>query len=56
MKHQIVGNRLSLIVAVLALTVAGSAQQISILANPVVTGKGTVGNIPMWDTTSDIVN
>jgi hypothetical protein len=25
-------------------------------ANPTVTGKGTVGNIPMWDTTSDIIN
>lgn len=25
-------------------------------ANPAVTGKGTAGNIPMWDTTSDIIN
>ena len=25
-------------------------------ANPAVTGKGTVGNIPMWDSTSDIIN
>jgi hypothetical protein len=25
-------------------------------ANPTVTGKGTAGNIPVWDTTSDIVN
>ena len=25
-------------------------------SNPDVTGKGTVGNIPMWDTASDIVN
>jgi hypothetical protein len=56
MKQEIVRNRLSLIVAVLALTVAGSAQKVSPLANPAVTGKGTAGNIPMWDTTSDIVN
>src|SRR5690349_15906752 len=25
-------------------------------AHPAVTGLGTVGNIPMWDTTSDIIN
>ena len=56
MKLEIVGTRLSLIVVVLALTATGSAQQISPLVNPVVTGKGTVGNIPMWDTTSDIIN
>jgi hypothetical protein len=56
MKHEIVGIRLSMTVAVLAWTVAGSAQQTSNIANPAVTGKGTVGNIPMWDTTSDIVN
>src|SRR5580700_5907033 len=55
MKHEIVQIRLSLTVAVLALTVAGSAQVLP-LANPAVTGKGTVGNIPMWDTTSDIIN
>jgi hypothetical protein len=56
MKHQIVGIRLRLIIAILALCVAGSAQQTSPLANPAVTGKGTVDFIPMWDTTSDIVN
>lgn len=28
----------------------------SVPANPAVTGLGTVGNIPMWDTTSDIIN
>jgi hypothetical protein len=56
MKREIVGNGLSIIVAVLALTVAASAQQALPLANPAVTGKGTVGNIPMWDTTSDIIN
>ena len=26
------------------------------LANPAVTGKGTVSFVPMWDTTSDIIN
>ncbi len=56
MKHEIVEIRLSLIVAVLALTVAGNAQQAVPLVNPAVTGKGTIGNIPIWDTTSDIVN
>ncbi len=56
MKHKIVGNRLRLIIAVLVLPGAGSAQRAFPLANPAVTGKGTIGNIPMWDTTSDIVN
>src|ERR1700730_10037355 len=56
MKIEIVGTRLSLIVVVLALTATGSAQQILPLVNPVVTVKGTAGNIPMWHTTSDIVN
>jgi trimeric autotransporter adhesin len=55
MKREIVGISLGLAVAVLALTVAGSAQVLP-LANPAVTGKGTIGNIPMWDTTSDIIN
>jgi hypothetical protein len=55
MKREIVGISLGLTVAVLALTVAGSAQ-VLLLANPAVTGKGTIGNIPVWDTTSDIVN
>jgi hypothetical protein len=56
MKHEIVGIKLSLMVAVLAVTVTSSAQQALPLANPAVTGKGTAGFIPMWDTTSDIVN
>jgi trimeric autotransporter adhesin len=56
MKHEIVGIRLSLAVAVLALTVVGCMQQTSLAANPAVTGKGTVDYIPMWDTSSDILN
>jgi hypothetical protein len=56
MKHEIVGIKLRLTVAVLALTVASSAQQTLPQANPAVTGKGTVDFIPMWDTTSDIIN
>jgi hypothetical protein len=56
MKHEIVGIRLRLTVVVLALTVASSAQQTLPPANPAVTGKGTVDFIPMWDTSSDIIN
>jgi hypothetical protein len=36
--------------------VAAKAQNQMPAANPAVTGKGTIGYVPMWDTTSDIVD
>jgi trimeric autotransporter adhesin len=35
---------------------ASSASSIPNATNPAVTGKGTIGYVPMWDKTSDIIN
>lgn len=56
MKHQNLGIKLGVAVAVIALSVAGNAQQPSLSANPAVTGKGSARYIPVWDSPSDIIN
>ena len=37
-------------------TASGTLNVTTVTPNPAVTGAGTAGNIPMWDTASDIIN